>query len=96
MSRNKIIGIVAACIVVVIVVVMTATDDLTPPAEANSPVSDFLTVGESYEAHSSGPHYETLRFTVVEIINDKWILVDPGWGETIWLNTDQLVFIDED
>ena len=94
MSRNKLIGIAAACIVVVIVVVMATTGEPTPPAEANSPASDFLRVGESYEGYSSTVYDIYHTFTVLKIINDKWILVE-SWDEdeAYWVNTDQLIRI---
>lgn len=92
MSRNKLIGITVACIVVVIVVVIATAGGPTPPAGADSPVSDFLEVGDFYYAiSSSGSYY---WFQVLEIVNDKWILVDaPETYGTIWLNTGQLLHI---
>jgi hypothetical protein len=97
MSRNKLIGIAAACVVIAVLVILATTVGPTPRAEAESPVSDFLRVGESYRAYTSGPLHDQYEFTVLEIINDKWILVED-WrsDEPYWLNTDQLVHIAED
>ena len=57
--------------------------------------SDFLIVGGRYYAYSSpGSHY---WFTVLEIVTDKWIFVDAGQPhDNIWLNTGQLIYIQED
>jgi len=65
--------------------------DETPEAGADSPASDFLTVGGSYYAYSSAGNYH--KFTVLEILNDKWVLVDSDYPRgNIWLNTGQLVW----
>ena len=101
MSRNKLIGIAAACIVIVIVVVIATIGGPRSPAEANSRAPHFFRVGEVYEAMTAGDPYgpRDLCFEVLEIIEDEWIVAEmerdapEEYRYEAWLNTSQLIVV---
>lgn len=71
----------------------------TPSPEANKPSLDFLEVGGFYRTETAliDGTYEELDFKVLEVVNDRWVLVELRRYDQpagVWLNTSQLVFIE--
>ena len=62
------------------------------PGPVGTGTPDFLEVGGSYTAGVAG---ESIDFTVLEIRNDGWILVEYR-EHHVWFNTTQFVGIRED
>lgn len=89
MSRHRQWILVALALLAGFALGTVACED-TPPTGADSRVSDFLRVGQSYRAWASDGDYYS--FTVSQIVNDSWIVASTGYGSG-WLNVSQLVFV---
>ena len=86
-NRNK-MGLVVIGMVLVLALILSGCT--TAPS---SKTPDFLEVGGYYWVVTTNGNH--LLFTLLEIENDGWILIEQQ-GERIWVNTAQLVRIIEE
>lgn len=93
MTRRTLLVLVAMVFLVGVIAGAVACQE-TPESGADSNVSDFLEVGETYRAWTSDDNYYG-SFIVLQIISDDWVLARTGYGDG-WFNISQLMYVQKD
>lgn len=89
MKYNKTVLLVVVMILALSVMLLGC-----PGPAGDNKTLDFLGVGGSYLATATSVE-EAFTFAVVEIRHDGWILAEFGPDRYGWINTTQLVWIEE-
>ena len=89
-NRNK-TGLVVVAMILALTLILSGC--ATPAGNTDNKTPDFLEVGGFYRA--TGTHGHSYNFRVVEIRRAGWILAEISPDRYWWLNTAQLVRIEE-